>query len=414
MNIIYLNHYAGSPRHGMSYRPYYLAREWVRSGHAVRIIACAFSHVRSIQPELIQDGHDGPQKEMIDGIDYSWYSAPTYQGNGLKRALNIFIFLKKVWLDSKSIVESFKPDAVIASSTYPMDIWVARRLSRLAKAKLVFELHDLWPLSPIELGGMSPRHPFVQICQLAENYAYKNADVVISMLPKVHEHMASHGLNLKKLHIIPNGITPEDWLDEAQLITGELEKFIAKVKNCGNIIVGYAGSHGLPNALDSLLDAASILRDKPIRFVLVGDGLEKGRLMKRVEFEELSNVTMFEPVLRAQLPSLLRQFDIAYIGLKSQPLFRFGVSPNKLMDYMMAAKPILFSISSGNNPIVDAGCGLTVPPESPERIAEGIMKLANLSIAEREKLGRNGQSYVQKHHSYPVLAKKFIETIEGR
>ncbi|TDM09573.1 MAG: hypothetical protein C4K60_10060 [Ideonella sp. MAG2] len=204
MNILYLNHYAGSPRHGMEYRPYYLAREWVRAGHRVRTLAADFSHVRSRQPQQLG-------VELIDGIEYEWFASPPYQGNGLGRVKNIWAFQRALWAANARIVAEVAPQVVIASSTYPMDIWVARRLARMAKAKLVFEVHDLWPLSPIELSGMSPHHPFALLCGWAEKTAYRDADVVVSMLPKVHDYMASRGLDLRKLHIVPNGISPDDW-----------------------------------------------------------------------------------------------------------------------------------------------------------------------------------------------------------
>src|SRR5262249_51399416 len=130
MNIAYLNHYAGSPAYGMEYRPYYLAREWVRAGHRVQMLAADFSHVRSKQPE------DGD--ETIDGIAYRWYPTPGYQGNGLGRVDNIWRFLSQVWRDTPRIVRDLAPRVVITSSTYPMDIWVARRMARMAGAKLVF------------------------------------------------------------------------------------------------------------------------------------------------------------------------------------------------------------------------------------------------------------------------------------
>ena len=203
MNILYLNHYAGSPALGMEYRPYYLAREWVRAGHRVQMLAADFSHVRSVQPAA--------GDAAIDGIAYRWYRTPAYSGNGLGRVMNIGAFLSAVWRDTARLLREFRPDVVIASSTYPMDIWVARRIARRAGAQLVYEVHDLWPLSPIELSGMSPRHPFILLCQAAEDAGYRDADVVVSMLPKVQEHMASRGLDLKKLVIVPNGISPEEW-----------------------------------------------------------------------------------------------------------------------------------------------------------------------------------------------------------
>ena len=82
MNILLINHYAGSVRHGMEFRPYYLAREWVKSGHNVQIVAASFSHIRADQPEM---SGAAQKSEVIDGIDYRWYRAPSHAGNGAGR-----------------------------------------------------------------------------------------------------------------------------------------------------------------------------------------------------------------------------------------------------------------------------------------------------------------------------------------
>src|SRR5699024_9084452 len=203
MNILYINHYAGSPSLGMEYRPYYLAKEWLKFEHSVRIAASAFSHARAIQPTDSGAKIKKRIQQTDEGVDYVWYPTPMYDGNGILRVKNILSFLWQVWTD-KELTKNFRPDIVIASSTYPMDIWVAHSIAKKHKAKLVFEVHDLWPLSPIELGGMSPSHPFIIMCQAAENYAYKHSDVVVSMLPKVHEYMTKKGLDLDKLYIVPN------------------------------------------------------------------------------------------------------------------------------------------------------------------------------------------------------------------
>jgi glycosyltransferase involved in cell wall biosynthesis len=408
MNILLLNHYAGSPKHGMEYRPYYLSREWCRLGHKVQIVASAQSHVRANQPDLA--GKDRLD-ETIDGIHYTWFQTPAYSGNGLGRVRNIASFVGRLYRDGKQLVQSFQPDVVVASSTYPMDIWPARRIAKMARAKLVFEVHDLWPLSPIELGGMSPRHPFIQLCQRAENTAYRDSDIVVSMLPKVHEHMAEHGLDLSKLHIIPNGISLDDWSVELQPISGELENHIRFVRSRGNMIVGYAGSHGLPNALDTLLDAATLLKDQPAGFVLVGDGHEKARLQQRVEQEGLKNVRMFPPIPKAQIPSFLHAIDIAFIGWQQQPIYRFGIAPNKLMDYMIAGCSVLHAVKAGNDPVAEAGCGLTVPPESPQAIAKAVNRFIGMTHDERESLGAKGKTFVLANHDYKVLAQRFLDII---
>ena len=410
MNILYLNHYAGSPRHGMEYRPYYLAREWVQAGHAVRMLAADFSHVRARQPDQAGTRHH----ELIDGIDYHWYPTPAYAGNGLGRVQNIWRFLRQVWREAGRIVREFRPDIVIASSTYPMDIWVAHRIVKLARqqgldCRLVFEVHDLWPLSPIELGGMSPSHPFIRLCQAAENYAYRHADVVVSMLPKVAGHMQDHGLDLRKLHIVPNGITLDEWQGNPPPLREDVAQHMRACKQAGLQLVGYAGSHGTPNALDVMLQAAALLRDAPLAFVLVGDGHEKAALQAQAQQLGLQNVAFFDPIPKAQIPSFLAVTDIAYIGWQRVSIYRFGIAPNKLMDYMMARCVVLHSVEAGNDPVAEAGCGITVPPADPAAIADGLRQLAALDAGARARMGDAGRQFVLEHHTYPVLARRFLQ-----
>jgi glycosyltransferase involved in cell wall biosynthesis len=414
MQILYLNHYAGSPRHGMEYRPYYLSREWVRAGHTVRMLAASYSHVRARQPSS-PDG--GPltrrTRETIDGIEYDWYPTPAYNGNGLGRVKNIWSFLRQVWRDTAGLLAEFRPDVVIASSTYPMDIWVARRFARRTGAKLVFEVHDLWPLSPIEIGGMSPGHPFIRLCQAAEDVAYRDADIVVSMLPKVSDHMASHGLDLRKLCIVPNGIAPEEWEGEPQALEPSVAQFIAEQRKAGRCVVGYAGSHGTPNALEVLLEAAGRLKAAPLAFVFVGDGHEKPALQQRLAEDDLPQVAMFPPIPKGQIPSFLSAIDIAYIGWQRMPIYRFGIAPNKLMDYMMAGCAVLHSVEAGNDPVAESGCGLTVPPADAAAVAEGLLRLAALSPGERTAMGEKGRAFIRHHHIYPVLAERFLAAVRN-
>jgi glycosyltransferase involved in cell wall biosynthesis len=403
MKLLLINHYAGSPRHGMEYRPYYLAREWVRAGHQVQIVGATYSHVRTLQPS--------PGDEPIDGIAYRWLPTPRYRGNGVGRVLNIAVFLARLWVQAGDWARRFRPDIVIASSTYPMDIWVARRIARLAGARLVHEIHDLWPASPIELSGMSPRHPFIRLCQKAEDDACRDADRVVSMLPRVAGHLAAHGLDLHKLHIVPNGIAPEEWQGEPAPLNEALAAHLTQQQAQGRLIVAYAGSHGEPNALDVLLDAARLLQDEGFAFVLVGDGHGKRRLAQRVADEGLANVALFDPIPKAQVRALLAATDIAYIGWKRQPLYRFGIAPNKLMDYMMAGVPVLHSVEAGNDPVAEAGCGLTVAPEDARAVADGLRRLGAQPADARRAMGERGRAYVLANHSYPVLARRFIEAV---
>ncbi len=403
MNILYLNHYAGSPALGMEYRPFYLAREWVRAGHQVTMVAADFSHVRARQPTA--------GRESVEGIEYRWIATPPYRGNGIGRARNIWTFLSTVWQQTAALVEECRPQVVIASSTYPMDIWVARRLARRAGAKLVYEVHDLWPLSPIEIAGMPRWHPFIVMCQRAEDTAYRDADAVVSMLPKVHDYMASRGLDLSRLHIVPNGITLEEWQGAAAPLREDVSRAIAAARAAGRTVVGYAGSMGRPNALDTLLDAAKTLQRDSLHLVLVGDGHERAHLAQRIASERLDHVSLLPPIPKAQIPSFLAAIDIAYIGWQRVPIYRFGIAPNKLMDYMMAGCAVLHSVEAGNDPVAESGCGLTVAPESARAVADGLRRLAALPSGERAAMGRRGREFVMARHTYPVLAQRFLQAV---
>lgn len=421
MNILYLNHYAGSPQHGMEYRPYYLAREWMRAGHAVRMVAANFSHVRTRQPDLValqaagMPRQDRATVQDVDGIAYHWYGTPPYTGNGVGRVKNIWAFLRQVWLDAPRIAREFQPDVVIASSTYPMDIWVAQRIVSQTRqtgkpCKLVFEVHDLWPLSPIELGGMSPRHPFIMLCQSAEDYAYQHADTVISMACKAEPYMREHGLSEGKFCHIPNGITLDEWQGTPPPLRADIAQHIAAQKAAGRTVVGYAGSHGTPNALDVMLQAATLLKNEPFRFVLVGDGHEKTALQQQAQTLGLQDtMAFFDPIPKGQIPTFLAQIDIAYIGWQRVSIYRFGIAPNKLMDYMMASCVVLHSVEAGNDPVAEAGCGITVPPADPPAIAQGLRQLAALDTATRQRMGNAGRQFVLDNHTYPVLAQRFLD-----
>ena len=407
MKILIINHYAGSLELGMEYRHFYLAQELKKLGHEVCIIASAYSHLRNKQP----DRKDiGPHISSHQGIDYIWLNGCEYSGNGSRRLLNMLGFSCALWRHAKAITTLWKPDIVCASSPHPLQSYGAVKLAKLAKAKFIFEIRDLWPLSLVELAGVSPTHPLIRLFDHAEQYGCKHADTVISLLPAVADYMTSlRDVPLSKLHIIPNGISPDDWLGQAPTITNDLVDHIEAEKGRGHLLVGYTGAHGLPNALDVLLDAAAMLKDQPISFVLVGDGHEKARLLHRVACEGLSNVKMFSPISKGQIPQLLQRFDAAYIGWRRQPLYRFGIAPNKLMDYMMAAIPILHAVEAGNDPVAEAGCGLTVQPENPQAVADGICRLLALSSEERKAMGQRGQAFILENHTYPVLARRFLK-----
>jgi glycosyltransferase involved in cell wall biosynthesis len=303
-----------------------------------------------------------------------------------------------------------RPDVVIASSTYPADIFPAKFLADKCQAKLVYEVHDLWPLSPIELGGMSRFHPFILLMQFAEDFAYKYANVIVSMLPKTLDHMKSRGLQSKKWFYIPNGICLKDW-EKSSEVSEKLLKLISNEKDRGHFLIAYCGAHGLANSLLTLIKAAKLSLDLPVTFFLIGKGPEKEELIKEVENLNLNNVVFIDHVSKSAIPKLLPNFDALYIGLKKQSLFRFGISPNKLIDYMMSGRPVIQAINAGNDMVKEADCGYSIEPENPKEIVNAIKKLLTLSDQERSEMGLKGKQYVIANHDYRKLAVKFAELL---
>lgn len=164
-----------------------------------------------------------------------------------------------------------------------------------------------------------------------------------------------------------------------------------------------------------MVDAAAILarRSPNIHFFLVGDGPEKEKLLQKVRQHSISNITFLDPVPKSQVPSLLKQADLLLHCLKPLNVFRHGISPNKMYDYLASAKPVIMSAEAVNNIVQEAQAGITVEPGNPEALAEGILRLYRLTPEERERLGANGRSYVEKYHDINILSEKLAEVIRS-
>ncbi len=397
--IVLINHYAGSNRYGMEFRPYYLGKQWIRMGYRVIIVAASFSHVRKMNPEI----SNSLEIERIDGIEYWWLKTPAYQGNGLKRVFNILVFIYRLFRVRNRVCRIKNIRVIIASSTYPLDIYPAYIMAKSTKARLFFEVHDLWPLSPIELGGYSRYHPFIFIMQLAEVFAYRTSEKVVSILPKTLEHMVQHGLAREKFIYIPNGIDP-DTIEKNEPLDKSVDELIPK----GKFLVGYAGSIGIANSMKSFILAADILRDvENIVFIVVGDGNAFADISALADKKKLKNLIFIKTIKKNQIQSLLSRIDVCFIGLKKERLYRFGISPNKIFDYMYAGRPILQAIKAGNDFAKEVGCGISVEPEDPTAIAKAIIQFYEMPETERNKIGENGKSYVIEHHMFDRLAEKF-------
>ena len=404
MNILLINHYAGSQTYGMEYRAYYLAKEWVNQGHKVTIVAATFSHLRLRNPIVEKDY----QVEMIDGIKYIWLSTPTYEGS-LKRILNMSIFVRKLNKYAKKLSREEQPNLVIAGSCYPLDNYAAHKIAKMSGAKYTYEVRDIWPLSPKLIGGYSDHHPFIWVMQRAEDYAYKHVDKVVSLLWNAEGHMRERGLAPNKFVCVPNGYYPEEWTEDKFSLPLPEEHQKAFDGLNGKAIVGFAGGFAASGALKTLLGAAEELKNQnEIHFVLVGKGPEEQQLKEFVDSREMNNVTFLPSVSNQMIPALVHQFDIAYYGGIHSELHKYGTAANKMTDYMLSSKPIIQSLDEPGSLVEKIGAGIRVPAEDSTKVAKAVLDLVKMGPEKMNEMGEKGRKYAIEKLSWSKLAFDFL------
>ena len=405
MNILYIFHYAGSPEYGMSFRPYYMAREWVKQGHNVTIIASSFSHLRQKNPTVKKDF----QEEMRDGIRYIWLKGNEY-GGSIARIRNIASYVWKLQRNAKKIARQFKPDLVIASSTYPLDNVPAHKIAKKAGAKHCYEAHDIWPLSPMVIGGYSKWHPFILVMKWAENFACRKADKVISLLWNSEDHYKGCGLKEGNFACVPNGFAADEWDPQATSLPlpEEHQQLFDSLKD--KIVVGFAGGFAASGAMETFIEAANIFKqESKLAFVMVGKGPEKENYEKLIEKYGLNNIYILPAVPKKLIPAINSHFDIAYMGGVHSVLHKYGTSYNKMTDYMLAGRPIIQAIDEPGSIAERTGCGIQVEAEKPQLIAHEIIRLAMLTKEERKEMGEKGKIYALENLEWGTLSKRFLQ-----
>lgn len=398
-----VNQYASTLNTGMGGRHLYLAEELVRMGHKVNIITGSYSHLLHTPKRFKEEYYI---EKIEKNFNYVWVNLPSYKNaHSKKRIINEFLFSRKI----KKIVDILddKPDIIIHSSPALISYFGAIYLSRYYKIPYVFEIRDPWPLTLTEIGGYSKKHPFVVLLQWIEDKAYKNADYAFSNFFNGVEHMVNRGMDRSKFTWIPNGVSIDE-LENNQ----PLSEYTASMLPKDKFIVGYTGTLGAANAMSYLIKAANIVKgNKNIHFVLVGSGKDKEELISQIEKLELDNFTFIDAIPKNQVQSMLKLFDICYIGWKNNSMYRLGIAANKIPEYMYSAKPVLHSFSGAGNFIEQAESGVTVEAENPYAIADGILKLYSMSSAEREMMGARGKDFVLSHLTYKKLAHKLEDTL---
>jgi glycosyltransferase involved in cell wall biosynthesis len=148
-----------------------------------------------------------------------------------------------------------------------------------------------------------------------------------------------------------------------------------------------------------------------VRLRLVGDGPQKGSLLELARSLKLSSVSFEAPVPKESIPDLAAEADAFVFTLVDAPVFKYGISSNKLFDFMAAARPIVFCCEAANNPVAEAGAGVTVAPGDDRALAAAMVSIFRAPLQDRVVLGRKGREYVSSRHDYRVLAKKYSEVL---
>ena len=302
-----------------------------------------------------------------------------------------------------------KPDVIIVSSAHPFHFKTLEKLAKKHGAMLIFEVRDLWPLSLIQLAKLHPLHPLALWIASLEKRAYQRADAVVSLLDKALPYMQSKGLAPERFHVIPNGTNP-GMFRLPEKLPEAMDDRIQAVKQTGAFLMGYAGALGEPNALKHLISAMKHLADQQynIHLFLLGEGGLKADLEAHAAHENLANITFFNGIAKHEVPGFLKQMDVLYLGWNAVDLYQYGVSPNKIFDYMMSETPIIESGGAPDSMIERLGCGVRCEAANPVAIMNAILQMHELSDEQRLAIGARGKRAVELKYDYQVLAHDYM------
>ncbi|WP_144512785.1 glycosyltransferase family 4 protein [Bacillus sp. FJAT-22090] len=399
MNIWIFNHYASGANSSGGTRHFDLAKQLVKMGHSVTIYASSFNHQLLVEEHLV--GSKSIHKESIsEGVKFVWIKTTPYYKNNFKRVFNMLSYTKRAYTIARK--ESSRPDIVIGSLVHPLAAYIGYLIAKKYNSIFYFEERDLWPQTLIDLGKMSPRNPVIYILSKIELFLFRKANRIIFLFDKAVNYGESKGISREKFLYIPNGFDMDRTFNSIELST-EIKQVLKNLEQ--QMIAIYTGAHGKANNLDVILNTASQIMKKEtqIHFVLIGDGPEKERLVKRIKREKITNVTMLPPVKKEMIPEILKYADVGLLPLVNSPVFKWGISPNKLFDYMGASLPVVILCDVEGTPVELASGGQVIRGNFEEEL---VNFLTHIDKSELVRLGNNSRNYVEKNHSWERLATK--------
>lgn len=394
-NVWILNHYAQEPGGAGGTRHYSLARHLMKHGWRTSVIAASVE--LNTGRQRLADG-ERTRISDFDGIPFLWVRTPQYEGNGGGRMGNMLTYAARMLLPS--VTKGLeRPDVIVGSSVHPFAAWSGAILAKRLRVPFVFEVRDLWPQTLVDLGRLREESLITKVLRKLEKWLYDRADRIVVLLPQADEYIGPLGVPKRKIVWVPNGVELDGYPEPAQPLIHS------------GFTLMYFGAHGQANGLDCVLRAMAELQKRPdmghVRLRMIGDGPLKPSLLKLAEELQLRNVEFADPVPKREIPGVAAEADAFVFNLIDAPVFKYGISSNKLFDFLAGARPIIFCCKSSNNPVADAHAGITVPPGDPTALSQAIATLAAMPAGERTEMGRAGRAYVEQNHGFDSLAARF-------
>ena len=405
MNIWLISKYAAPIQYARGgARLFLLAREFAKMGNMVTLVTSDSNHFSNYP-----DTDNVYNKEKKDNVDILWIKTKKYQKTAsMARLLSWFDF--EIKLFSMNLKNMDRPEVIIVSSLSIFSIVYGYYLKRKFNAFLVFEIRDIWPLTLTEEGGFSKWHPLVVFIGFLEKFGYKRADLIVGTMPRLYLHVKNILGYDKPFFCSPLGFAPENYNTNEACSIVDVNPFRSQIPE-NKVIVGYAGSMGLTNALDSFIESIKLAnKHTNIHFLLVGDGDLKISFEKQLK--GYNNVAFLGKVPQNQVKNFLYICDILYLSTQHSKVWDYGQSMNKVVEYMLAAKPIIASYVGYPSMINEACCGKFVNSDKPEILKDAILDYANMSKEQRSHIGMKGRDWIYRERKYSKLAQKYLEIIK--
>lgn len=397
MNILLISKYAAPPSYSkMPARLYILAKKFVSLGNSVTLITSDSNHLS----DFPVTNHIYNYEET-DGISIVWLKTMKYlKTASVRRVLRWFDFELKLFFFPR---KKLNPDVIIVSSLSILTIVYGVFLKNKYKCKLVFEIRDIWPLTMTEEAGYSRLHPFVIFLSWIEKYGYKKADLIVGTMPKLDLHVYNILGYSRPFHCSPLGYDVLNYNDNLSISNVKLNK---------KFIIGYAGSIGITNDLENFIDSIELLKNnKDIHFKIVGSGDLKLKFQQQLN--DCDNVSFLSRIPQSEVQNFLQNCDAVFLSTKKSEVWKYGQSMNKIVEYMLAGKPIIASYSGYQSMVNEANCGEFLQVDSPYDLVNIFIKYSKFSNHKINALGLSGKQWLIKHRTYTTLAKDYVFAIKN-